>query len=93
MSRSRYRLSQGARQRMKKRVFRSLWEFDPRCVWCRAMLTKRSATMEHIVPLADGGTHEMLNLALACAHCNSHRDGSERPHLGPHGRRWAEMEE
>jgi 5-methylcytosine-specific restriction endonuclease McrA len=33
----------------------------------------RHMTLEHIVPLSHGGTHDLSNLALACFECNNAR--------------------
>jgi len=30
-------------------------------------------TLEHVVPLVHGGTHDLSNLALACFQCNNAR--------------------
>jgi hypothetical protein len=30
-------------------------------------------TVDHIIPLSQGGTGELKNLALACFHCNRHK--------------------
>lgn len=45
----------------------------PNCRWCNKTLTKRTATLEHVVPKAHGGTNRWENLALACSKCNSAR--------------------
>lgn len=34
------------------------------------------ATLEHLIPLASGGKHEIDNCALACAPCNHRRPSS-----------------
>jgi 5-methylcytosine-specific restriction endonuclease McrA len=40
-----------------------------RCQWpgCRS----RATTVDHIVPLARGGGHDLANLRASCARCNS----------------------
>lgn len=51
------------------------------CCWCDVPLTKAEvgkyrptdATIEHIVPLADGGAHSLANIDVACARCNYSR--------------------
>jgi 5-methylcytosine-specific restriction endonuclease McrA len=45
-----------------------------RCQWpgCRRPAT----TIDHVVPLARGGTHDLANLRASCARCNS-RGGVE----------------
>lgn len=42
------------------------------CEYCRTPLdyAPESFEIEHIIPLALGGTHEMDNLALSCGGCN-----------------------
>lgn len=56
--------------------------------------------IEHIVPLAQGGTSDEENLWLACAWCNSHKSartrgadpftGAETPLFNPRTQIWAE---
>jgi 5-methylcytosine-specific restriction endonuclease McrA len=41
-----------------------------RCVYCAARLEFDFATLDHVHPLAHGGTHVPGNLVLACARCN-----------------------
>jgi 5-methylcytosine-specific restriction endonuclease McrA len=43
------------------------------CHWCDALLTKTTHTIDHVVPLARGGTHAPDNLVVACRSCNSSR--------------------
>ena len=52
----------------------------PYCHWCDCKLTKETATIEHIVPLAKGGLNNMNNYALACEKCNRER-GCNMPEL------------
>ena len=44
------------------------------CEYCYAQ-SKYSGpfSIEHIIPLAKGGSDEFDNLALACQHCNSYK--------------------
>lgn len=59
-------------------VRRRIYERDKwRCHLCRRMVSKkavvphpRAATLDHLVPLASGGTHEPANVATACFRCN-----------------------
>lgn len=65
------------------------------CVWCRrqGLVTPTSEPIEvdHLVPLAKGGTNHWSNLALACrAHNRSKRDRAAPAHpptwaRGPRG--------
>lgn len=53
-----------------------------RCFHCGASLVAGlrgetfGATIEHIVPRGQGGTEELMNLALACARCNQRKGAS-----------------
>jgi 5-methylcytosine-specific restriction endonuclease McrA len=40
------------------------------CHWCRRVTPKRLRHVDHIVPLARGGAHELANLCCACRDCN-----------------------
>ena len=55
-----------------------------RCCYCRTAQEISGAQMhvDHIVPLALGGTSEERNLCLACAWCNSYK-GSKRIGIDP----------
>lgn len=39
------------------------------CHWCGG----RANTADHVVPIAEGGTHDLANLVAACTSCNSAR--------------------
>ena len=41
-----------------------------RCVYCAAPLDFENATLDHVYPLAHGGTHVLGNLVSACSRCN-----------------------
>lgn len=46
------------------------------CKWCGKILSFNDSTIEHIIPLARGGTNGRDNLAIACSECNEkHADG------------------
>jgi 5-methylcytosine-specific restriction endonuclease McrA len=45
---------------------RRLLKINPRCRWCGCLLTEKTATIEHIIPLARGGSNHPDNLTLAC---------------------------
>jgi len=69
----------------KKRVLKeALIERDGTlCTWCcREMLDApivpeadcdHHMTIEHVIPLAYGGSYDLFNLALACFGCNNQR--------------------
>lgn len=56
-----------------------LLEEHPRCRWCGKTLTKRTATLEHVIPKAHGGQTKVNgkvkweHIALACKPCNQKR--------------------
>lgn len=43
------------------------------CHYCGEVLTPFNATVDHIIPQANGGLHNVSNLLLACKKCNSKR--------------------
>lgn len=45
-------------------------EQKSRCAWCGTKITRRSAHIDHVVPLARGGEHSSRNFVMACAPCN-----------------------
>lgn len=74
-----YRLEQRLSQRAARRERARLLKKDPHCRWCGCDLDAHTATLEHVVPLARGGTNRRENLAIACEVCN-HARGND---LGP----------
>jgi hypothetical protein len=46
---------------------------DPTCAFCRKDLTLSSATIDHLVPLAEGGVDDESNWELSCQKCNSEK--------------------
>ena len=55
-----------------KRAMRkvALRDCGQRCVYCATHLDQRTATLDHVVPVARGGAHDPGNLVVACAPCN-----------------------
>ncbi len=55
-----------------KRAMRraALRDCGQRCVYCATHLDQRTATLDHVVPLARGGFHDPGNLVVACGPCN-----------------------
>jgi hypothetical protein len=45
------------------------------CEYCRSQerYSPDPFSIEHIVPIARGGSHELANLAFACLGCNNHK--------------------
>ena len=64
-----YRLS-GERRR---RLVRELLATSDRCHWCPKILTEETATLDHIITIADGGSNRKSNQVLACEPCNHER--------------------
>ena len=56
----------GSSRRNKLRMM----AIDPTCAFCGCELTDKTATVDHIVPLARGGSNWLDNLQLACKKCN-----------------------
>jgi hypothetical protein len=44
--------------------------FDNRCACCRRPASERRLTMDHIVPLSKGGSHQPENIQPLCLLCN-----------------------
>jgi 5-methylcytosine-specific restriction endonuclease McrA len=42
-----------------------------RCFYCEEELTKDNRSIDHVIPLAIGGAHELFNLVPSCIPCNS----------------------
>jgi 5-methylcytosine-specific restriction endonuclease McrA len=59
---------------------RRMLEDDNRCHWCGRRLRLSTATMDHVIPLARGGSNHPRNLVLACEACNQTR-GHDMPEL------------
>ncbi len=62
------------------------------CCWCHEPMefdwpppgvarAPNLATIEHIMPLSEGGANTYDNFALACDRCNSSRQGRARPQM------------
>lgn len=47
------------------------------CNWCCARLTHKQVVIDHVMPLALGGTDELSNLTVACADCNAMKGARE----------------
>lgn len=51
---------------------------NPLCVMCEAHGVTTAATLvDHIVPLADGGTHAVGNLQSLCVQCHARKTGQD----------------
>ncbi|MHA2279604.1 MAG: HNH endonuclease [Promethearchaeota archaeon] len=43
------------------------------CNWCGQKLDRKTATLDHVIPLSKGGTNGLDNQTLACYDCNQNR--------------------
>lgn len=41
------------------------------CQYCAKKLSEKKLTVDHVVPLSKGGTHEWTNVVAACESCNN----------------------
>lgn len=53
-----------------------------RCAYCEKEITQREATIDHILPRAQGGKTVWENVALACKKCNSKKDNKTPEQAG-----------
>lgn len=53
---------------------------DYRCQYCGCEVDpKRNASLDHVVPIAEGGSNKQSNLVTSCAKCNNAKgDGKGR---------------
>lgn len=90
----------GERKNNYRKEKRALLRKDPRCHWCKCDLTTKTATLDHVIPLARGGSNATDNMVLSCGPCNKEKgnelwdkdrkttDGGERgPHLSDEAQR------
>ncbi len=45
-----------------------------RCYLCEKLLTEKTATLDHLIPLSRGGNHKPENVKIACLNCNSRKN-------------------
>lgn len=61
--------SAAIRKKLSRSLIRQIWDRDG---WeCRHCGTHQDLTIDHITPLASGGTDDMGNLQTLCKSCNS----------------------
>lgn len=56
--------------RWRRLVFTLAAKHGWRCWYCSSKVSVLSASLDHILPLAHGGTSDLDNIALACLFCN-----------------------
>jgi len=44
-----------------------------KCMYCSTELTHENATIDHIIPISNGGSNAQVNLIVCCRDCNSER--------------------
>lgn len=67
-----------------------LEEYNGRCPICGELLTVDSVTLDHIVPLAEGGANHPLNIQPLCALCNSGKSDYYEETIEAAARPWFE---
>lgn len=63
----------GSRKKHYRREKRAMLKRDPRCHWCKCSLTLETATLDHVIPLARGGSNATDNMVLSCEPCNKEK--------------------
>lgn len=56
------------------------------CQYCGDSVTRRSATLDHVLPVSHGGKTTWENCTTACSHCNSTKGNNKKikPKIAPH---------
>jgi len=54
--------------KLRRAIFR---RESGRCFYCLRRLGPRMASMDHVVPLCEGGDHSYRNVVACCFHCNT----------------------
>ncbi len=78
----------GALRTRRRKALLKFWGVDGKvpCWWCLKIIDDKTATIEHLMPRALDGSHEMVNLRLACKECNEgHVNPLDVCHLTCHG--------
>jgi len=60
-----------SQRRLKTKIFGNKQSIP--CVFCSTLLSFNDATIEHVIPLSKGGTHNHENLTISCFDCNNER--------------------
>lgn len=73
-SRRRFARKRGAAGSHTLAQFRALCEQNGwLCTYCSCLLTTRTVTEDHMVPITRGGSDDISNITLACTSCNSRK--------------------
>ena len=70
-----------------------LEEHNGRCAICGELLTLDSVTLDHKIPLAEGGTNHPLNIQPLCSLCNSGKSDYYEETIEAAARPWFEARE
>jgi 5-methylcytosine-specific restriction endonuclease McrA len=49
-----------------------------RCAYCEAEVTKRTATLDHVLPVSHGGKTTFENTVTACGPCNARKGNNKK---------------
>ena len=64
----------------RKMLRQMLWGQQKGCChYCGKYVSKRDATLEHVVPQSQGGTDDLSNLVMACFACNNKKSVEDNP--------------
>ena len=55
-----------------------------RCASCGSEISLKTLSLHHVVPVAEGGAHDVSNLQGLCVRCNSRARFERRPNFGNH---------
>lgn len=61
------------------------------CSYCPVILTKKTATMDYVIPLSGGGSNDIVNIVPACRPCNARK--GNRPVSAVHLRTTTDVSE
>lgn len=71
MSRNHKRSQKDRKEVLWKLLFNS--ETYGKCCFCNKKLMFNQATVEHVIPLGEGGSNKFSNLNVSCPECNHRR--------------------
>ena len=54
-----------------------VWQQDPRCAGCGAVVAYEAFELDHITPLSDGGSTEDSNTQALCVPCHREKTNAE----------------
>lgn len=63
----------------KHEWFNLMVQYEWRCFYCSRVLTDKTRTVDHIIPISRGGRHHMANLIPCCRDCNRKKNARIYP--------------